>query len=62
MANRLNEYLNKYALLSPTQFGFQRVLSTYMALLDLQMNISEAMYQNKFALGVALINLKLFTP
>jgi len=34
------------------QFGFQRGLSTYMALLDLQMNISVAINQNKFLLGV----------
>src|SRR6218665_2458319 len=52
MANRLNEYLNKCASLSPTQFGFQRGLSTYKALLDLQMSISEVINQNKFSLGV----------
>jgi len=34
----------------------------YMALLDLQMNTSKAMNQNKFALGAFLIYLKLLTP
>src|SRR6218665_70452 len=29
MANRLTEYLGKYALLSPTQFGFQRIIDLH---------------------------------
>src|SRR6218665_3065371 len=52
MANRLTDYINKHVLLSVTQYGFQRGLSTYMALMDMQTNISEAMNQNKFSLGV----------
>src|SRR6218665_1008065 len=54
MANRLPKYLNDYSLLSSTQYtcSFQRGLSTYMALLDLQSNISEAMNNNMFSIGV----------
>src|SRR6218665_2964250 len=52
MANRLTDYINKYVPLSVTQYGFQHGLSTYMALMDMQTNISEAMNQNKFSLGV----------
>src|SRR6218665_1081234 len=54
MANRLPKHLNDYSLLSSTQYtrSFQRGLSTYMALLDLQSNISEAMNNNMFSIGV----------
>ena len=51
----LTKYLNDYSLLSSTQYGFQRGLSTYMALLDLQSNISEAMNNNMFPLESFLI-------
>src|SRR6218665_2033473 len=34
MANRLSNYMEHHALLSPSQFGFRHGLSTYMALLD----------------------------
>src|SRR6218665_150504 len=44
--------MEHHALLSPSQFGFRHGLSTYMALLDLQTNISESINQNKFSLGV----------
>ena len=40
------------ALLSPTQFGFQRGKSMYLALLNMQTCISEAMNSNKYSLGV----------
>ena len=46
------EYIRKYVPLSVTQYDFQRGLSTYMALMDMQTNNSEAMNQNKFSLGV----------
>ena len=39
-------------MLSFAQYGFQRGLSTYMALLDMQTSIIEAMDQNKFSLCV----------
>src|SRR6218665_3850001 len=52
MANRLTEYISKYVPISVTQYGFQRGLSTYMALMDMQTNIGEAMNQIKFSLGV----------
>lgn len=52
MANRVTDYLNKFKLLSSTQYGFQRGLSTYMALLDMQSNIVDSMDDNKFSLGI----------
>ena len=52
MATRLSTYLDNFALLSPAQFGFQRGKSTYMALLEMQTCISEAMNFNKYSLGV----------
>ena len=52
MATRLSTYLDNFALLSPAQFGFQRGKSTYMALLEVQTCISEAMNFDKYSLGV----------
>ena len=52
MANRLSNYMEHHALLTPSQFGFRHGFSTYMALLDLQTNISESINKNKFSLGV----------
>jgi len=52
MATRLFIYLDRFVLLSPTQFGFQRGKSTYMALLEMQTCISEAMNSNKYSMGV----------
>ena len=48
MATRLSTYLDNFSLLSPTKFGFQRGKSTYMALLEMQTCISEAMNFNKY--------------
>src|SRR6218665_3457868 len=39
-------------MFSSAQYGFQRGLSTYMALLEMQTSIIEAMDQNKFSLAV----------
>lgn len=52
MFNRVTEYLKKHCLLSPSQFGFQQGLSTYMALLEMQSNIVEAMDNGRFSLGI----------
>ena len=52
MSNRVIDYLNKFKLLSSTQYGFQRNLSTYMALLDLQCNIIDSMDEKKTSLGI----------
>jgi len=52
MATRLSTYLDNFSLLSPSQFGFQSGKSTYMALLEMQACISEAMNFNKYSLGV----------
>ena len=50
MGVRLSTYLDRFALLSPAQFGFQRGKLTYMALLEMQTCISEAMNSNKYSL------------
>ena len=49
MANRLTDVPQYVA-----PYGFQRGLSTYMYmfLMDMQRNITEAMNQNEFSLGV----------
>src|SRR6218665_3357676 len=52
MATRLSTYLDNFSLLSPAQFGFQRGKLTYMATLEMQNCISEAMNFNIYSLGV----------
>ena len=52
MHNRLTDYLTKFSLLSARQYGFQKGLSTFMALLDMQGKITESMDRNEFSLGI----------
>jgi len=40
MATRLSDYIERHAILTDTQYGFRRDLSTCMALIDMQMNVS----------------------
>ena len=49
MVTRLSTctYLDRFALLSPAQVGFQCGKSTYMALLEMQTCISEAMNSSR---------------
>jgi len=51
MVTRLSTYLDRFAILSPAQCGFQRGKSTYMALLEMQTCISEVMNSNKYSQG-----------
>src|SRR6218665_2411048 len=52
MATRLSDYIERHAILTDAQYGFRHDLPTYMALIDMQMNVSESMNQSKFSLGV----------
>ena len=52
--NRLTSYLDKNKLIIDNQYGFRRGHSTYMPLLDLCSDISAAIDNNEFAIGVFL--------
>jgi len=52
VANRLEQYLSKFKILTPSQFGFRPNYSTSMALTSLYDKISKAIDDNKFAIGV----------
>jgi hypothetical protein len=54
MYKRLNDYLTKYTMLSPNQYGFRKGYSCYMALLDMHYNISTALDRKEYAAGVFL--------
>ena len=52
MYKRIIDYFSKEKTLSPEQFGFRKQHSTFMALLEMQVKISESMDKNEFALGI----------
>ena len=54
MYNRMINYINKYKLLYPFQFGFQKNHSTNMALITLVDKISHALENGDKVLGVFL--------
>ena len=54
MYNRMINYINKYKLLYPFQFGFQKNHSTNMALITLVDKISDALENGDKVLGVFL--------
>jgi len=54
MYRRSIDYFSKEKPLSPEQFGFRKQHSTFMALLEMQVKISESMDKNEFALGISL--------
>ena len=49
---RLLNYLDKLCILSSNQYGFRKKHSTYMALIDLVDNVSQAIDDKKIGLGV----------
>ena len=55
--NRLDKFLNKCNILSPSQYGFRSSMSTTEALLDLVEEITTSLEQNKYTIGV-FIDLK----
>ena len=54
---RLYSYVTKFNILTPEQFGFQKNFSTYMAQIDLYDNISKAIDEKKYPIGI-FIDLK----
>jgi len=54
---RLYLYVIKFNILTSAQFGFQQKFSTYMAQIDLYDNISKAIDDNKYPIGI-FIDLK----
>ena len=54
MYNRLLSFLNKYKVLIDTQFGFRKLHSSYMALLLMVDQISKAIENGNFIVGIFL--------
>ena len=52
VSTRLLEYLTRYAILHKNQFGFRSQRSTSMALLQLIDDVSEAIDQGRFTVGI----------
>ena len=50
--NRMDEFLKKYEILSPSQYGFRSNMSTTHALLELVEEITSSLDNNKYAIGV----------
>ena len=55
--NRLDKFLNKCNILSPSHYGFRSSMSTTEALLDLVEEITTSLEKNKYTVGV-FIDLK----
>ena len=54
VAVKLTNHVELNKLLCPTQFGFQRNLSTEHCILHLTNYVTEALNENKFAIGIFL--------
>ena len=52
ISNRLISYMEKYNILSCSQYGFRKNHSTYMALMSLYDKVSEAIDKNEFCVGI----------
>ena len=58
MHNRIYEFLEKYKLIYPLQFGFQQHYSTSYALLNLTESIMQALDECNFACGILFVGLE----
>ena len=52
--NRLNRYLNLHGILSPSQYGFQKNLSTELAILEMQDRIIYSLSNKLWCIGIFL--------
>jgi len=51
--NRLVKYLDKWSILAMNQYGFRLNHSTYMAVIDTYDKITQALDENKYAVGIS---------
>lgn len=51
---RMNLFLSKYGIISTSQYGFRSRMSTTQALLELVEDITTAIDNNKYAIGVSI--------
>ena len=58
--NRLLDFINKFDILSNSQYGFRKNISTSLALIDLMDRISTSIEQNEYTLGIFLDLAKAF--
>ena len=54
---RMDTFLNKHDILSPSQYGFRSIMSTSHALLELVEEITSSLDNNKYSVGI-FIDLK----
>ena len=54
MYNRLIDFLETYAILNNSQFGFRKMHSTYMALMTLMNRLVTSFENNEYVLGLYL--------
>ena len=50
--DRLDSFLFKYSILSPSQYGFRSNMSTSHALIELVEEITASLDNNKYAIGI----------
>ena len=51
-SDRLDSFLYKYNILSPSQYGFRSNMSTSYALIELVEEITTSVDNNKYAIGI----------
>ena len=54
MYNRLIDFLDNFAILNNSQFGFRKLHSTYMALMTLMNRLTTSLEKNEYVIGIFL--------